>query len=190
MKKILILLLFVICSNEIFAQSTELEKLFADLKYTFSKYTIETSVKGNYSYYSSHVLISSISFDYPNLILICHPSKNKSDVHKLFVPINSTTFAISYYVPRFNDTVSAHLVVKNRNGIEHLYQGKTDVVTSKTFYSDKLVTERLCEQLIAFRKLVLSEGFKGTLTMVSNPSRNTSTTKITSKKSKSGNYGQ
>lgn len=191
--KRLFIIMFSFLSINTFAQSIELKNAYQSLQNTFQQYKYQTKNVYNINdedHYS--VKNMSLSYKYPDLVLkYTEVEVNswhwdaKPGSYIINIPIITSSFEVKYTGDK-----NGCIEIINPKGLSMNYKGQTELIEKYYLYSTKLNAKKLCDDINKFKKILMTENYKGRLDNAA-PSNQEKTQKSTiTKKSKSGKYGE
>lgn len=203
-KRVLLLLMLSAPCVDCLAQSAELTSAFRDFSTTIKEYKLKTknvhmaSISDRDKFVST---FTNIEFIHPNLVINYSEIKKpggwssfvKPGDYIVKIPLAKSTIEVKHY----NDAGDGYVCIKSSEGILQIFEGQNELIEDFYFYSSKLNTDKVYNELRLLQSLIISENFTGSLGISERnkgrrnssrraaPSANTPTNK-----SKSGRYGE
>ena len=200
---ILLLALSSLCMDGV-AQSAELKSAFQNLSATIKEYKLKTKNVHMASINDKDKFVSSftkIEYIHPNLVISYSEIKKpggwssfvKPGDYIVKIPLSKSTIEVRHY----NDVGDGYVCIKSSEGILQTFEGQNELIEDFYFYSSKLNTDKVYNELRHLQNLLISENFTGSLGVsernkgrVNSSRRSAPRANTPTNKSKSGRYGE
>lgn len=200
---ILLLALSSLCMDGV-AQSAELKSAFHKFSTTIKEYKLKTKNVHMACIIDKDKFVSSftnIEYIHPNLVISYSEIKKpggwssfvKPGDYIVKIPLSKSTIEVRHY----NDAGDGYVCIKSSEGILQTFEGQNELIEDFFFYSSKLNTDKVYNELRLLQNLIVSENFTGSLGVSerdkgrANSSRRSAPKANTpTNKSKSGRYGE
>ena len=156
-----------LCMDSV-AQSAELKAAFQQVSTTIKEYKLKT--KNIHMANDRDKFVSSftnIEYIHPHLVISYSEIKKpggwssfvKPGDYVAKIPLSKSTIEVKHY----NDAGDGFVCIKSSEGILQIFEGQNELIEDFYFYSSKLNTDKVYNELKLLQSLIVSENFTGSL---------------------------